>query len=64
MTLIKELIGANGQLLGKIYERGDGTLEIIDRNGQMKGLYYPQRDETIDASGRLVGKGNLLTMIL
>jgi hypothetical protein len=64
MNLVKELIGANGRLLGQIYARGDGTLEIIDPKGRVKGLYYPQRDETIDSGGHPVGKGDLLTMLL
>jgi hypothetical protein len=61
----QELWNASGQLLGKIQERSfDGKLELIDAKGQMRGIYNPQTNETIDNRGQLVGKGNLLTMLL
>jgi hypothetical protein len=45
-------------------EKRDGTLELRDRLGRYLGKYDPKRNETRDRTGRLVGKGNLLGMIL
>jgi hypothetical protein len=60
----KELKDSNGRLLGRIDVKNDGTEEIYDKNGWLKGRYNPQYDQTFDDSGRLVGQGNLLTMLL
>lgn len=53
-----------GRKLGEILEKRDGTLELRDRLGRYLGKYDPKRNETRDRTGRLVGKGNLLGMIL
>jgi hypothetical protein len=60
----KELFDSSGHLIGKIYSTNDGTQEIIGRDGHLKGRYFPSSDETVDANGHLVGRGNLLTMLL
>lgn len=53
-----------GKKLGEIIERSDGVLELKDRNGKYLGKYDPKRNETKDKHGKLVGKGNLLVMLL
>jgi len=60
----KELRDANYHLLGKIRQRSDGTLEGRDASGCLKGTYNPKRNETRDANGRLIGKGNLLAILI
>lgn len=53
-----------GRLLGKITERSDGRLEGRDYTGRRKGIYDPKRDQTFDYTGRLVGRGNLLSVLI
>ena len=55
---------AQGRVIGKITETSSIKIEIRDNEGRYKGSYNPQTNETRDNSGRLVGKGNLLTMLL
>ncbi len=60
----QELRDRLGHLLGKIRERGDGTMELRDRLGHLLGTYNPRMNVTRDRLGKLVGKGNLLTTLL
>lgn len=54
----------NGRRIGEIRENTNGKLEIRDAQGRRIGQYDPVRDVTVDQSGRKVGNGNLLTMLL
>lgn len=60
----QELRDKHGALLGKVKTATGGKLELRDRSGSLKGTYDPKNNETRDKSGSLVGKGNLLTMLL
>lgn len=60
----QELIDNAGRYLGKIQELSGGVLEGRDASGRLKGRYYPKRNETHDASGKLVGKGNMLSKLI
>ncbi|MGD0275085.1 MAG: hypothetical protein ABSB79_03350 [Syntrophales bacterium] len=53
----------HGRLMGKIKEVS-GKLEISDQHGKLLGKYDPKSDQTRDHSGRLIGKGNLLSSLL
>ncbi len=59
----QELRDHTGKLLGRIKSIGD-KYEIRDAYGRLKGRYDPERNETRDDTGRLIGKGNLLTSLL
>lgn len=54
----------HGRVIGEITVKSDGTMELRDRHGRYLGKYDPKRNETKDKLGRLVGKGNLLIMLL
>lgn len=53
-----------GRIIGEIVEKKDGVLELRDKYGKYLGKYDPKRNETKDRYGRLIGKGNLLVMLL
>lgn len=53
----------SGKLLGRIKEAG-GNLELRDAKGILVGRYYPKHNTTRDKAGKLIGRGNLLTMLL
>lgn len=53
----------SGKLLGRIKEAG-GNLELRDAKGILVGRYYQKHNITRDKAGRLIGRGNLLTMLL
>jgi|GEM_PF-912992 len=54
----------DSRLLGRIKTLRDGKIELRDPTNRLKGIYDPKRNETRDHTGRLVGKGNLLTTLL
>jgi hypothetical protein len=60
----QEVLDNAGRYVGKIQELSDGVLEGRDALGRLKGRYYPKSKETHDASGRVVGKGNLLSKLI
>lgn len=60
----QELRDKNNRLLGKIVQRSDGKLEGRDASNRFKGIYDPKRDETHDSSNRLIGKGNMLAILI
>ena len=55
---------SNGRPVGKIKNGDSGRLEGRDVNGRLKGTYDPRSDETRDSNGRVVGKGNLLAVLI
>lgn len=59
-----ELRDKKNRLLGKIKERSDGKLEGRDASNRLRGTYDPKTDVTHDSSNRLVGKGNMLSMLI
>lgn len=60
----KELRGKSNEYLGEIEIDNNGKQIIRDKSNTYKGSYDPRSDETRDAKNALVGKGNLLTMLL
>jgi hypothetical protein len=58
------LYGPMGQVLGRITTRNDGALVLYNATGTQLGYYVPAVDTTYDASGRVVGRGNLLGTLL
>ncbi len=58
-----ELRDRRGRLLGRIKEVS-GKLELRDRSGKLKGRYDPHSNVTRDATGKKVGRGNLLVSLL
>jgi hypothetical protein len=59
-----ELRDRNSRLIGKIKQLSNGKLEGRNASDRLKGTYDPNTDETRDQSGRLVGKGNMLSMLI
>ena len=59
-----DLKDASGRLLGRIKQRGSGMLEIRDKKNRLAGTYDFRSNATRDASGRLVGRGNLLSALV
>ncbi len=53
-----------GHRIGEIEETSNGKLILRDKNGSRKGEYDPRYNTTYDRTGRRVGEGNLLTMLL
>lgn len=60
----QELRDRTGKLLGTIKELSSGKYEIRNASGTLKGTYDPKSNETRNASGSLVGKGNMLSSLL
>lgn len=55
---------SNNRTIGKIRTIANGRLEGRDANGRVKGTYDPKPNETRDSNGRVVGKGNLLAVLI
>jgi len=62
--MIEDLRDRTGKLIGKIHTFSNGKQEIRNASGKKLGTYDPSSNTTRDYTGRLVGKGNLLTMLL
>lgn len=60
----QELRDRSGKLIGKIKTTSSGKLEGRDATGKLKGSYDPKTDQTRDHTGRLIGKGNLLSSLI
>lgn len=58
-----ELRDAKGWLLGWRETHGQ-RIEGRDATGWLRGWYDPQRDETRDATGKLIGRGDLLSVLI
>lgn len=63
MAQRQELRDSSQRLIGYLQDIGD-YVEIRNNSAKLLGKYYPNVNETRDSSGRLVGKGNLLTTLL
>jgi hypothetical protein len=55
---------SSGKTLGYFQEVFPHRHELHDAGGKTLGFYNPHTDQTFTASGRLVGKGNLLASLL
>lgn len=54
----------NGNKIGSIEVRSDGTQIGKDKNGNKKGEYDPKRNITKDKNGNKVGEGNFLSTLI
>jgi|GEM_PF-1608761 len=54
----------NGNRIGSIETRSDGTQIGKDKNGNRRGEYDPKRNITKDKNGNRVGEGNLLSSLI
>lgn len=59
--MVQDIRDRNGQIIGQIRTRGN-IMDIYDMSGSKKG-YFNGRS-TYDMSGRKIGDGNLLIMLL
>lgn len=59
----QELRDSTGRLIGKIRMSGN-KFEGRDAAGRLKGTYDPRSNETRVGSGKLFGKGNLLSTLI
>jgi hypothetical protein len=62
--MAEDLRDRTGKLIGRIHSLSNGKLEIRNAAGRKLGTYDPDTNQTKDHTGKLVGKGNLLTMLL
>lgn len=53
-----------GRVLGYIDSDAQGNLRLTAATGRLLGTYRPSINQTYDATGRMVGTGNLLSMLL
>ncbi|HET6385550.1 MAG TPA: hypothetical protein VFJ58_19320 [Armatimonadota bacterium] len=60
----QELRDRAGRLIGKIRATNSGRLEGRNAAGQLKGTYDPKSDTTKDHTGRTIGRGNLLAVLI
>lgn len=54
----------DGSLRAIIRTTGSGNLRIYEKGCTFRGEYRPAYDSTYDEGGRLVGRGNLLAMLV
>lgn len=54
----------NNKIIGKIKQLSNGQLEIYDYHNKRLGKYDPKTNQTRNSNNSLVGKGNLLTLLL
>jgi hypothetical protein len=54
----------NGNKIGAIETRPDGTQIAKDKNGNKRGEYSPKTNTTKDKNGNIFGKGNLLAALI
>lgn len=54
----------NGNRIGAIEIRSDGTQIGKDKNGNRRGEYNPKTNTTKDKNGNVYGKGNLLSVLI
>jgi len=54
----------NGNKIGAIEARSDGTQIGKDKNGNRRGEYNPKTNTTKDKNGNVLGKGNLLFALI
>jgi hypothetical protein len=54
----------DGNKIGSIEIRSDGTQVGKDRNGNKRGEYDPKRNVTKDRNGNKVGEGNFLPVLI
>ncbi|MBI5375605.1 MAG: hypothetical protein HZA77_09225 [Candidatus Schekmanbacteria bacterium] len=59
--LLKDRIG---RVIGKIEQQSPTRLIIRDAHWTIKGWYEIDKNTTRDSRGKLIGTGNLLTMLL
>ncbi len=62
--LIETLKDRHGRILGRIYKVNEHKYVIKDRAGRILGYYNTRDDRTYASNGRMIGKGNLLTLLL
>lgn len=59
----QQLRDRSGNLIGRRLEK-HGKIEGRDKQGNLRGTYDPKKDETRDRYGKLVGKGDLLAILI
>ena len=59
----QNLTDANGKLIGRMETTGQ-QVRLTDANGRLLGYYDITSDKTSDESGQMVGRGNLLPILL
>ena len=61
---MREIVkGARGQTIGYIMECGDRS-NVTDEYGRNLGYYSKSQDKTFDRSGKCIGFGDLVRMLL
>ena len=61
---VQTLKDSSFRIIGYIETRSDGSLVGKDASFNIKGYYDPGTNVTKDASWRVIGYGNLLTLLI
>ncbi len=59
-----ELKDPSGRVIGLVVARPDGTQVLRDRSNAYMGSFDKRSNETRDRRGKLIGKGNLLALLV
>lgn len=59
-----ELRDTSNKLIGWIEQTAEGRYEVRSHSGQLKGWYDQKDNTTRDASGKRLGLGNLVAILL
>lgn len=54
----------NGEVRGRIDSQSDGSQRLYAKNGEYLGEYRASSDSTHSRNGSMVGRGNLLSVLL
>ena len=61
---IQQIRNAQGHLIGTITDGAGGQQDARDAQGKYRGSFDPRTNVTRNASGRVVGTGNLLASLI
>ncbi|MFN4310078.1 MAG: hypothetical protein ACK4FK_05735 [Ferrovibrio sp.] len=60
----EEYRDTNNRLLGHVTSQADGKAEARSSSNRLLGIYDPSRNETRRANGTLMGRGNMLAVLI
>ena len=63
---VKPILDRNGNVLAQIMDSAsiEGNQTLLSRSGDVKGTYNVTMNITLDRSGNVIGRGNLLGMLI
>lgn len=63
---LKPIFDRNGHVIGQVLNSAstEGTQRLLTRNGEVKGTYLSTMNITTDRNGNVLGRGNVLGMLI